>query len=81
LNELNDTVKLPHENPAIGIIVCKSKKRTIVEYALKSTNKPIGVATYSLSATLPGVYRELLPASEEIAKLNIPPGIFTLLLL
>ena len=35
LNILNDTVKLPHENPAIGIIICKSKSCTIVEYALK----------------------------------------------
>ena len=35
LNILNDTVKLPHENPAIGIIICKSKSRMIVEYALK----------------------------------------------
>jgi len=68
LNVLNDTVKLPHENPAIGIIICKTKKRTIVEYALKTTNQPIGVATYSLSADLPEAYRELLPASEEIAK-------------
>lgn len=33
LNVLNDTVRLPHENPAIGIIICKSKSRTIVEYA------------------------------------------------
>ena len=68
LNVLNDTVKLPHENPAIGIIICKTKKRTIVEYALKTTNQPIGVATYSLSASLPEAYKELLPASEEIAK-------------
>ena len=50
LNILNDTVKLPHENPAIGIIICKSKSRMIVEYALKSSNMPIGVATYSLSS-------------------------------
>ena len=68
LNVLNDTVKLPHENPAIGIIICKSKKRTIVEYALKSTSQPIGVATYSLSPTLPEAYKDLLPASEEIAR-------------
>lgn len=68
LNVLNDTVKLPHENPAIGIIICKSKSRMIVEYALKSSNMPIGVATYSLSAELPEAYKELLPSSEEIAK-------------
>lgn len=68
LNVLNDTVKLPHENPAIGIIICKSKSRTIVEYALKNSTMPIGIATYSLSSELPEAYRKLLPASEEIAK-------------
>lgn len=68
LNILNDTIKLPHENPAIGIIICKSKSRMIVEYALKSSNMPIGVATYSLSSELPEAYKKLLPTSEEIAK-------------
>ena len=68
LNILNDTVKLPHENPAIGIIICKSKSRMIVEYALKSSNMPIGVATFSLSSELPEAYKKLLPTSEEIAK-------------
>lgn len=68
LNILNDTVKLPHENPAIGIIICKSKSRMIVEYALKSSNMPIGVATYSLSSELPEAYKKLLPTSEEIVK-------------
>lgn len=68
LNILNDTVKLPHENPAIGIIICKSKNRMIVEYALKSSNMPIGVATYSLSSELPEAYKKLLPTSEEIAE-------------
>ena len=68
LNVLNETVKLPHENPAIGIIICKSKSRTIVEYALKNSTMPIGVATYNLSSELPEAYKELLPASEDIAK-------------
>lgn len=68
LNVLNDTVRLPHENLAIGIIICKSKSRMIVEYALKSSTMPIGVATYSLSPELPEAYKELLPTSEEIAK-------------
>jgi hypothetical protein len=65
---LNDRVKLPHENEAIGIIVCKEKRRTIVEYALKDSIKPIGTATYNVSATLPDAYRELLPSPEEIAE-------------
>jgi predicted nuclease of restriction endonuclease-like (RecB) superfamily len=67
LNLLNDRVKLPHENEAIGIIICKSKKRTIVEYALKDSKKPIGIATYNLSAILPDAYKELLPSPEKIA--------------
>ncbi|MDR3245636.1 MAG: PDDEXK nuclease domain-containing protein [Prevotellaceae bacterium] len=67
LNILNDRVKLPHENEAIGIIICKSKKRTTVEYALKDSKKPIGVAIYSLSPTLPETYKNLLPSPEMIA--------------
>jgi hypothetical protein len=63
---LDDKVKLPDENPSIGIIICKSKKRTIVEYALKNSNKPIGVSTYNLSNTLPEDMKNLLPTPEEI---------------
>ncbi|UOE41104.1 PDDEXK nuclease domain-containing protein [Chryseobacterium suipulveris] len=46
LNVLNDTLKLPHENEAIGIIICKEKDRTIVEYSLKTGNLPMGIAVY-----------------------------------
>ena len=44
------------------------KEYFIVEYALKSSNMPIGVATYSLSSELPEAYKKLLPTSEEIAQ-------------
>jgi len=63
---LNEQVKLPDENDAIGIIICKSKKKTIVEYALKNATQPIGVATYSLTPHLPVAYQHLLPNEEEI---------------
>jgi predicted nuclease of restriction endonuclease-like (RecB) superfamily len=66
LAALNDTVKLPDENPSIGIIICKEKKRTTVEYALKDSNQPIGVATYTLTETLPQYMKGLLPTSKEI---------------
>lgn len=68
LSILNDTVKLAHENEAIGIIICKSKDRTIVEYSLKSGTKPIGVATYKTSQLLPKEYRDVLPSSTEITQ-------------
>jgi len=66
LSVLNDKIKLPDENDAIGIIICKSKKRTIVEYSLKTANMPIGVATYGLTNKLPKQYQNLLPSPEEI---------------
>lgn len=65
---LNDIVKLPHENPAIGIIICKSKNRTVVEYSLKTATLPIGVATYQTASTLPDAYKTLLPAAETISQ-------------
>ena len=68
LSVLNDTVKLPHENPAIGIIICKSKDRTIVEYSLKTSTLPIGVATYNTTNILPVEYRDLLPSAEDISQ-------------
>ena len=69
LTALDEIKKLPDENPSIGIIICKSKERTIVEYALKSSDKPIGVATYSLHDSLPENLRSLLPSPDEIAKI------------
>jgi len=35
-------------NPSIGLILCKSHNRNVVEYALRDTNHPMGVATYRL---------------------------------
>ena len=67
LTAIDETMKLPEENPAIGIIICKSKNRTKVEYTLKTTTTPIGVATYSLHDRLPDNLRELLPSPDEIA--------------
>lgn len=69
LSALDAEVKLKGENPSIGIILCKSKKKTTVEYALKDSNKPIGVATYSIVKKLPKELKDQLPTSEQIAKL------------
>ena len=68
LTVLDEQIKLPEENSSIGIIICKSKDKTFVEYALKQTNAPIGVATYSLSKSLPDDLKHLLPEPDEIIK-------------
>ncbi|MBD2246319.1 PDDEXK nuclease domain-containing protein [Nostoc sp. FACHB-888] len=66
---LDDLSRFPDENLSIGIILCKSKDKTIVEYALRESNKPIGIATYKLFSTLPQELKNQLPAPEQVAKL------------
>ena len=53
LAALDRQVRLEDENSSIGIILCKEKNRTVVEYALHDARKPIGVATYEITRTLP----------------------------
>jgi len=69
LTALDCHVREPDENPSIGIILCKEKNRTIVEYALQDGRKPIGVATYQIVRRLPKELKGQLPGPEEIAKL------------
>ena len=69
LAALDATVKTSEENPSIGIILCKSKKKMTVEYALKESNKPIGVASYTVFKKLPKELQDQLPTAEQIAKL------------
>ena len=66
LNILNDKVKMPHENPAIGIILCTDKTGIEVEYALQNINQAMGVSTYTIKETLPDELRNALPTKEEL---------------
>lgn len=68
LTLLNEKVRMPNENDSIGIIICKEKNRTIVEYSLKTGSKPIGVATYNTSTLLPKDYQKLLPDTKTISE-------------
>lgn len=67
LTALDRNVRQEDENSSIGIILCKEKSRTIVEYALHDAKKPIGVATYEITKTLPKELKGQLPSPQEIA--------------
>jgi predicted nuclease of restriction endonuclease-like (RecB) superfamily len=69
LTALDRQVRQEDEAPSIGIILCKEKRRTIVEYALHDARKPIGVATYKITKTLPKELKGQLPPPEEIVAL------------
>ena len=61
LTALDRQIRQEDENPSIGIILCKEKNRTIVEYALHDARNPIGVATYEITKTLPKELRGNCP--------------------
>lgn len=69
LRILDDHVKKPHENPSIGIVLCKYANKEYVEYVIQDYQKPMGVATYSSSADMPERMRKALPDIEDLKKL------------
>lgn len=54
------------DDPTIGIILCKSKDRTTVEYALQGSHLPIGVSSYQLQSKLPTALENSLPSVEQL---------------
>ncbi|MFA5093269.1 MAG: PDDEXK nuclease domain-containing protein [Candidatus Omnitrophota bacterium] len=74
LQILDEQVKLKNENPSIGIILCAAKDNIVVEYALRSTKKPVGVAEYYLTNKLPKYLMGKLPDANAL-KLPIQEGL------
>lgn len=66
LSVLDDKMRHEGDNPSIGIILCKDKKKVQVEYALKNITKPIGVSQFVLGQTIPEELKPLLPSPEEL---------------
>jgi predicted nuclease of restriction endonuclease-like (RecB) superfamily len=69
LAALDDKVRLPDENASIGMILCREKNRAIVEYALRESNKPIGVSAYRIVRRLPKELKGKLPDPKQIEKI------------
>lgn len=66
---LDDRVREADENPSIGIILCQTKDRTVVEYAIRDSSRPIGVAAYRMLQELPDELLGELPEPEQVALL------------
>lgn len=69
LQVLDDKVRKPHENPSIGIVLCKSANQAYAEYAVRDYNKPMGIATYKTISDMPKEMQKTLPDIEELKKL------------
>lgn len=63
---VNNMLRSDIDQPTIGIVLCRTKRRTVVEFALGSVQNPIGVATYRLREDLPDALRQSLPTAEQL---------------
>ena len=66
LSAVDDLLKTESDNPSIGIILCREKKKFSVEYSLRDINKPIGVSSYEISNILPKEILDALPTEEDL---------------
>ena len=69
LSVLDGFERKPHENPAIGIILCKDMNKSFVDYVIRDYTKPMGVATYKTSKDMSEELRKALPDIEDLKKL------------
>jgi len=68
LSAVDDLLKHAQDQPSIGIILCKGRNEVVVEYALRDTNKPMGVSQYQLTQALPELLKAELPTTEELGR-------------
>ena len=62
LKAVDEQLRQPGDEPSIGILLCKSRDRTVVEYALSDVQKPIGVSEYQLTRAIPDRFKSSLPS-------------------
>ena len=62
-------MKKPHENPTIGLILCKTVNKEFAEYVIQDYDKPMGVATYGSLADMPEKLRKALPDLSDMRKM------------
>ncbi len=63
---LDDLIKYTSDNPTAGILICKEHNKVIAEYALRDIKKPIGIAAYELTQSIPENFKGSLPTIAEI---------------
>lgn len=59
ISAIDDLVKMPEDNPTIGLLLCRSKNNTKVEYALRGMTQPLGVAEYQTNKLMENLKSEL----------------------
>jgi predicted nuclease of restriction endonuclease-like (RecB) superfamily len=68
LSAVDALIRHREDNPSSGIILCKTKKKLIAEYALRNTTTPIGISEYKLTRSIPSKFKTSLPTIQELEK-------------
>ncbi|TIH20056.1 DUF1016 domain-containing protein [Marinifilum sp. JC120] len=66
IKAVDEQIRTERDEPTIGILLCKSKDKVVVEYALSDIYKPIGVSEYELGLSLPEDFKSSLPSIEQL---------------
>jgi predicted nuclease of restriction endonuclease-like (RecB) superfamily len=78
LSAVDTQLRTPPDGPTIGLLLCKTRSRVFAEYALRDTNKPMGIAEYQLARALPTELAANLPSiariEAELAQLGAADG-------
>jgi hypothetical protein len=78
INTVDEQIKEKHHEPTIGILLCRAPNKTVVEYALRGIDKPMGVSEYQFHKDLPADLQAELPTTEQLeAELNKQPTALT----
>jgi YhcG PDDEXK nuclease domain len=67
LSAVDDLLRHAGDEPSIGLILCKERNTFVVEYALRDISKPMGMAQYRLTQSLPEGLQSQLPTNEDLA--------------
>ncbi|ERL11997.1 PF06250 family protein [Coriobacteriaceae bacterium BV3Ac1] len=69
LRVLDDFERREHENPSIGLVLCKDMSKAFVDYVIQDYNKPMGVATYKTSEEMSSELLDALPPIDDLKTL------------
>lgn len=74
LSAVDDLLRHPADAPSVGLILCKTRQQVTVEYALRNTAAPMGVAEFRVTDVLPSDLLNSLPTVQQIeAELSLLP--------
>lgn len=69
VSAVDELLKQEDDNPTIGLLICKSKDNTTVEWSFRGMTQPLGVAAYKLNKTLEEHLSKMLPTEEELKRI------------